>query len=111
VAAAVTPLISSTLVPVAAAAASLPRCVQPNSSGRKHDGDDDDEDKGCSTVNRSCVCKKTTSGARVCVNPSTALKKTTCQKDSDCRAGYLCIPRGVAPPRCIAPCDVPSCVC
>jgi hypothetical protein len=111
VAALATPVIASALVPVAAAAASLPRCVHPSSSGRKHDEEDDGEDDGCSTLNRSCVCKKTTSGARVCVNPSTALKKTTCKKDSDCRAGYLCIPRGAAAPRCIAPCAVPTCVC
>lgn len=111
VAALATPVVASTLVPVAAAAASLPRCPHTSSVARRHEDEDDDKDEGCSTLNASCVCKKTTSGVRVCVNPSTALKKTTCRTDSDCRAGYLCIPRGAAAPRCIAPCDVPTCVC
>ena len=102
--AAVTPLIASVLVPVAAAAASrpppLPACKPLGGA-----------ELGCSSVIQSCVCSKTTTGAHVCINPSTALKRTTCKKDSDCPSGYLCIPRGKAPPRCILPCAVPTCVC
>ena len=98
-----TPLIASALVPMAAAAASRPRGLPPCKHGSI--------ETGCSSFNESCVCAMTTGGARVCINPSTALKKTTCKKESDCRPGYLCIPRGKAPPRCIAPCAVPTCTC
>jgi coenzyme PQQ synthesis protein D (PqqD) len=121
-AAVATPVVASVLVPVAAAAASgpsgLPACGDGKSerirrAGSKSSGGQgkSDDEAGCSSVNSSCVCSKTTSGERVCINPSTALKKTTCQKDTDCRSGYLCIPRGNAPPRCIAPCAVPTCAC
>ena len=105
-----TPMIASALVPIAAAAASKPGGL-PACGHEEDEPDDHEEEEGCSALNASCTCSKTTAGVRVCINPSTALKKTTCRKDSDCRAGYLCIPRGMAPPRCIAPCAVPTCVC
>jgi hypothetical protein len=99
-----TPIIASVVVPVAAAAASqpppLPVC-KPTHGG----------DIGCSSIDESCVCLKTTSGVTMCINPSTALKKTTCKTDSDCKPGYFCIPRGKAPPRCIRPCAVATCRC
>lgn len=108
VAAIATPVIASTMVPIAAAAASppgLPLCAEGGSQKRS------DGERGCSSLNESCVCSVTTLGAPLCINPSTALKKTTCKRDSDCHTGYLCIRRGKAPPRCIAPCAVPTCVC
>lgn len=105
IAAAVTPLISSALVPMAAAATSVPACTP------TADGDDDDLELHCSSFDESCVCSKTTSGLRICVNPSTALKRRTCRHDNDCPPTYVCIPRGIAPPRCIAPCKVPTCRC
>jgi hypothetical protein len=112
IAAMATPLLASAFVPVPAAAASRPSGL-PSCGPIDHEDESEDreEAEGCSNLNPSCTCSKTTAGAHVCINPSTALKETTCRKDRDCKPGYLCIPRGNAPPRCIAPCAVPSCVC
>jgi hypothetical protein len=121
--AAVTPLISSALVPLAAAAASRPQTLPACGHG-EGEGDDkgsgkdkastgslgsgkDKKAKPCSLLDESCVCADTRSGARACVNRSASLKKKTCTNDSDCRTGYVC----TTDKRCVAICLVPTCTC